>query len=221
MIRSPYRSTTPPYTPVAVVVFSLLLCSAGPSSPASAPVATNMDLIVATIEDAADKALTDLDDGKMLSREKGAILVVSQSKHDANWLVEHVLVDRMLQRGFEVLATSDSAKVAAGTSRLSYRVLDLGIRATSGLRGADFKRQSHTTLALQLSRTGDETVDWQDETTVFREDAAPKSMLELLQSSTYEFAKTELEEETWSKFAEPVIISTVLGGLIYLFFSNR
>jgi hypothetical protein len=220
MIRTEPIPTGPPAL-VVVVVCSLLLLSARPSSPASAPVATNMDLIVATVEDAADKALAGLDDGEMLSREQGAILIVSQSEHDANWLVEHVLIDRMLQRGFEVRVAADSAEVPNGISRLAYRVLDLGIRSTSGLRGANFKRQSHTTVALQLSQTGEETVDWQDETTVFREDSAPKSMLELLQSSTYDFAKTELEEETWSKFAEPVIVTTVLGGLIYLFFSNR
>ena len=205
--------------PISLLVVNLVLFTTVASSPTSTPTPTNMDLIVATVEDAADRALADVDGQDMLDSDSGAVLVVSQAKHDANWLVEHVLVDRLLQRGFEVL--SDSSVATDGNARLAYRVLDLGIRATSRLRGSDVKRESHATLALQLSRTGEETVLWQDETTVFREDAVPKSQLELLQDSSYKFAKTELEEETWSKFAEPVIVTTVLGGLIYLFFSNR
>ena len=47
------------------------------------------------------------------------------------------------------------------------------------------------------------------------------SPLDILQHDKFTFAKTELEEQTWGKFVEPVIVSTVLGGLIYLFFSNR
>ena len=204
---------------IHLLLLPLLISFPLPSSPATTPIPTNMDLIVATIEEATDRALTNLDDRDMLADGGGTVLVVSQSKHDANWLVEHVLIDRLLQRGLEVL--SDSSSAVAGNARLAFRVLELGIRATSGLRGSTATRESHATLALQLSARGEDTVTWQDETTVFRKDSVPKDQLDLLQDSSYDFAKTELEEETWSKFAEPVIVSTVLGGLIYLFFSNR
>jgi len=206
--------------PGAIHLLLLLLLSFPlPSSPTSAPIPTNMDLIVATVEEATDRALANLDEVNMLAGDGGAVLVVSQAKHDANWLVEHVIIDRLLQRGLEVL--SDSSAAVPGNARIAFRILELGIRATSGLRGITATRESHATVALQLSATGEETVTWQDETTVFREDLVPKDQLDLLQDSSYDFAKTELEEETWSKFAEPVIVSTVLGGLIYLFFSNR
>ncbi|MEC7973604.1 MAG: hypothetical protein VX987_12995, partial [Pseudomonadota bacterium] len=62
---------------------------------------------------------------------------------------------------------------------------------------------------------------WQDEITRLRADRIPKKQLEILQHSTYKFAQTDVEEQSWSKFVEPIVVSTVLGGLIYLFFSNR
>ena len=105
--------------------------------------------------------------------------------------------------------------------RLSYRVLDLGISAHSGLRGSKVSRQGRVTLALRLSDERDDVVHWQDEITRTQRDQIPKKQLEVLQHDQFKFAKTELEEQTWSKFVEPVIVSTVLGGLIYLFFSNR
>ena len=67
----------------------------------------------------------------------------------------------------------------------------------------------------------DDIVHWQDEITRVRQDQIPKKHLDILQHDKFKFAKTELEEQTWGKFVEPVIVSTVLGGLIYLFFSNR
>jgi hypothetical protein len=42
-----------------------------------------------------------------------------------------------------------------------------------------------------------------------------------LQDTTYDFAKVEVQRQSWGKFVEPVIVSAVLGGLIHLFFSNR
>ena len=77
------------------------------------------------------------------------------------------------------------------------------------------------TLALRLSDERDDVVHWQDEITRTQRDRIPKKQLAMLQHDQFKFAKTELEEQTWSKFVEPVIVSTVLGGLIYLFFSNR
>jgi hypothetical protein len=105
--------------------------------------------------------------------------------------------------------------------RLSYRLLDLGVTGQSGLRGSEVDRQGRVTLALRLSDERSDAVHWQDEITRTRRDRVPKSQIEVLQHDKFKFAKTELEEQTWGKFVEPVIVSTVLGGLIYLFFSNR
>ena len=180
---------------------------------------TNMDMIVSTVEEAAEQALSELDGTNRLIDLDGPILLAPQAKHDANWLVNHVLLQRLLERGYQVIL--DSSAVSNGSARLSYRILDLGIRGQSGLLTDQVKRQSHITLAIRLSDAVDETIHWQQEKTVVKENTAPKKTLETLQSTSHGFAETELEEETWGKFVEPVIVSTVLGGLMYFFFSNR
>ncbi len=188
-----------------------------PTLATAAPYPSNMDAIVEAVEGAADEALAQIEipaDASDLP-----ILVVAQGKHEANWLVDHVLTSRLLDRGFSI--TADSTAARGESMRLSFRILDLGIAGQSGLRGSHIDRQSRVTLTLRLSRESDSSVYWQDEITRQRADRIPKKQLEILQHSTYKFAQTELEEQSWSKFVEPVIISTVLGGLIYLFFSNR
>lgn len=196
-----------------VALFLLLPMGIG----AIAPHPSNMDAIVEAIEEAVDEALSQSEIPANASNLP--IFIAAQGRHDANWLVDHVLTQRLLERGFSVAA--DSSKIGDEGMRLSFRILDLGITGQSGLRGDQVDRQSRVTLALRLSRESDSEVYWQDEITHLRADRIPKNQLEILQHSTHKFAQTELEEQSWSKFVEPMIVSTVLGGLIYLFFSNR
>ena len=181
------------------------------------PHPSNMDALVSTVEDAIDESLAGLE----MSSEMGdaPVFIAPQGRHDANWLVEHVLAQRLLERGFTIV--SDSTQVGEESMRFSSRILDMGITAQSGLRGSKADRQTRATLALRLNRESDHIVYWQDEITRLRADQIPKKQLEILQHSTYKFAQTDVEEQSWSKFVEPIVVSTVLGGLIYLFFSNR
>ena len=193
---------------------ALMVCA---TASVAVPFPTNMDLLVETVASAVDESLARIempDDAAT-----APLLVVAQSKHDADWMVEHLLANRLLTRGFSV--TLDSTAAQPTSMRLSYRVLDLGVSAHSGLRGSEVSRQGRVTLALRLSDERDDVVHWQDEITLTQRDRIPKKQLAILQHDQFKFAKTELEEQTWSKFVEPVIVSTVLGGLIYLFFSNR
>ena len=181
------------------------------------PFPTNMDLLVETVASAVNESLGRIE--MPADAASAPLLIVAQSKHDANWMVEHLLANRLLMRGFSV--TLDSTAAQPASMRLSYRVLDLGVSAYSGLRGSEVSRQGRVTLALRLSDERDDVVHWQDEITRTQRDQIPKKQLDILQHDQFKFAQTELEEQTWSKFVEPVIVSTVLGGLIYLFFSNR
>lgn len=176
---------------------------------------TNMDLIVATLEQAADQALAAIDSLDRIS--PGAVLIQPQTQHEANWLVDHVLAERLLARGFAV--TLDSARVQKGSPCLAYRILDLKVSGRTGLRGNKVERQSHAILAFALSQ-GD-ILQWQGEFVAQQGDRIPNNRIDLLGNAAYPFARLQLERKSWSRFVEPIIVSTVMGGLIYLFFSNR
>ncbi len=185
----------------------------------AAPLSTNMDMVAETLDQAAAQALAKLQALQAGIPWNGPLLIQAQSAHSANWMADHILCERLLQSGFEVVL--DSTSTPSESMRLSYRVVDLGIVGHSGLRGGEVRRQSRATLALRLSDRRREVLYWQCEETVQRQDRIPKNKVEFLQHTDYDFARTEIEEQSWSKFVEPVIVSTVLGGLVYLFFSHR
>ena len=185
----------------------------------AAPLPTNLDLVAETLDQAAAQALAKLTPLQGADPSQGPLLIEAQSEHSANWMADHILCQRLLQSGFEVVL--DSTRAPPETMRLSYRIVDLGIAARSGLRGGEVRRRSRATLALRLSDRGNEVLYGQCEETVQRQDRIPRDKVEFLQQSSHAFARTEIEEQSLGKFVEPVIVSTVLGGLVYLFFSNR
>ena len=62
---------------------------------------------------------------------------------------------------------------------------------------------------------------WSGDGHAERQDHVAKGQIDVLQHSRFSFAKTDVEQRTWGKYVEPMIITTVLGSLVYLFFSNR
>ena len=77
---------------------ALLLGLAAPAP--AVPVLTNMDLVVGTVEQAVDQALGQLET-QAVARDH-LLLVAPQGKHAATWLVDHLLAEGLLARGFAV-----------------------------------------------------------------------------------------------------------------------
>jgi hypothetical protein len=193
-------------------VLALLLTLS--AHPALALESSNLDLVTLTAQQAVTNALTDL---TLPSQPDGSapelIGVASASSHPSNWLFEHLLIQDLLNRGLAV-AASDSA----GT-RLSWRVVDLSINGQSGMLGGSVTRRCRVVLRVELHEAGE--LIWSGDGHGELRDRIPKGEIDALQHSRFGFAKTDLQQRTWGKFVEPVIITSVLGSLVYLFFSNR
>ncbi len=180
---------------------------------AADPLVTHLDQVVGVAQEAVDQALSRAP--AQLAPGGGAVVLVADTPNNANWVVEHVLTERLLGRGLPV--TTDTT-LGSGP-RLTYRVLELRLTGQSRVVGSLIDRQVRLSLALRLSH-GD-SLQWQDEAAAVRRDRVPRASLDLLSNGLYPFTKLELEERSFGRFVEPVIVSTVLGGLIYLFFANR
>lgn len=172
---------------------------------------SNLDLVTLTTQRALGAALTDLRLSDEMANE--AIHVESASTHSANWLVEHLLIENLLDRGLVVSRAED------GQTHLSWRVVDMSINGQSGLLGGTVERRCRVVLRLELRRH-DELV-WSGDGHAERQDRVPKGHIDALQHARFGFARTDLDERTWGKYIEPAIVTSVLGSLVYLFFSNR
>jgi hypothetical protein len=199
------------------IVSSFCISLLASASAGAGELSTNIDLVVATARQAVRDGLADLDSaGEELSWH-GRVLLLPQEETEENWIVEHLLLEELLSRGFEV--TLDSTASGSDGAELSYRIVDLSVTGSSGILGGRIERRCRLTLALRLTSGGE--LRWQTEAMSEIADFVPKSRIEVLQSSSYDFADTELEEKNWGKFVEPIIVSAVLGSLIYIFFTNR
>ena len=195
---------------VVVVTALAVLCA----RPLAALESSNLDLVTQTAQQAVRNALADL---QLPATTDGAapnlIAVVSAATHTADWLFEHLLLEDLLSRGLDVSVDSDA------TTRMSWRVVDLGINGQSGLMGGSVTRRSRVVVRLELHDAGE--LVWSGDGHAERQDHVPKGQIDVLQHSRFSFAKTDVEQRTWGKYVEPMIITTVLGSLVYLFFSNR
>ncbi|MBT3343427.1 MAG: hypothetical protein HN712_15905 [Gemmatimonadetes bacterium] len=185
--------------------------------PATALMASNLELLT----QAADAAVRDALERVPLSSPADGwqvpLLLESQDTHDANWLVEQLLAEQLLASGLPI--TTDATAVEAGAPRLAYRIVDLGITGKSRLLSGNVERSCRVTIGLRFSDAGELVA--LGEAKAQLSDVIPGRQLETLQHSKHKFADTSLEKRSWERFAEPFIVTTVLGSLIYLFFSNR
>lgn len=196
-------------------VRSLLLAAALllPAGRAGALGASNLELVSRTAAQAVQKAVSGLDAagyGEGFER----VSVLPAARHDANWLFEHLLLEELLTRGLAV--TADTSAAAA---HLSYRVIEVAVTGRSGLLTNNVTRRCRVGLQLDLDMGGERL--WSGEGRAGLRDRIPKGELDALQQSRFDFAKTEMEKRTWGKYVEPAIVSSVLGSLVYLFYSNR
>jgi hypothetical protein len=181
---------------------------------------TNMTVIANALGKAIDVSVDELD-RQSASRTCAAsrrILIGELEQHEANWLVSHILADRLIHRGFEVYR---NATPEGCHETLSYRVAELVLNASGNLRGGDVTRTARVELAMRLTTGSADSLLWRDEASVTLRDDVPPSALEVVQNDEYSFAKFELAEQSWNRFVQPVVVSSVLGVLVYLFFSNR
>lgn len=197
----------------AAVVGAAQLAGAGP---AVALAQTNLEFVTDAVARAVGDAVSGLDLAGQ-GQDAGPVLIQAQAGHSANWLFEHILVEELLRRGLAV--TLDSAAVDGASPRLSYRVADLEVSGSSGLLHGSVSRRCRVLVSLGYSRNA-ETV-WTGEGRAEAADRVSARELDALQDSRYDFARTELEKRTWGRYVEPVIVTAVLGSLVYLFFSNR
>lgn len=199
----------------AIAVLAGLL---GADAPAGAdPAPMNTEFLFATAGQAVAEAVADLDLAQADTPDETPILLASQGKHAGDWVIEHLLVEELLSRGFAV--TLDSTAAASSWPRLSYRILALGVGGQSGILGGTVQRRCRVDLSLRLVSGGE--VLGASQVSHEATDLISRRRVESLQSGSHAFAKTDLQEQSWGKYVEPVIVSSVLGSLVYLFFSNR
>ncbi|UCG53146.1 MAG: hypothetical protein JSW58_06230 [Candidatus Latescibacterota bacterium] len=109
---------------------------------------------------------------------------------------------------------------------LEFHVLDFNLRYTKIYRsfligGKKVKRRADVSLLAKLVDPADGLVVWQGEASRTFEDQFSYSKLPEVEAGLYDFSKPPRDSRSWGKIIEPIAVSGIIVGLIYLFFSNQ
>ena len=83
------------------------------------------------------------------------------------------------------------------------------------------ERLASVNLYCRLVSGGAEDVLWVGQGKSERLDIVPQGKLALLEGRSYPFVRPELKRQPLSRLVEPVLVSGIIGGLVYLFYSNQ
>ncbi len=155
------------------------------------------------------------------------ITLKAEEDRPENWLVEDELVNFLLSLNCQVsLSPVDSNRNLAESKWLYYRIIDLKLDYPKTTRKGFWGEKSVTRKAwLNLSfREEDKTtgkVLWSQRGQTEKSDAVKNNLIKSLNNSSYPFLCPSPSRDPLSRFVEPAVVTTVVGGLVYLFFANR
>lgn len=186
---------------------------------AEEPLRTNLDLMTGL----GTRVVEDII-GKIDSEVRGVRLkVVPQGSTEEYELLEDIFTQLLENRG---VATVHGEK--AGDENLyeiDYKIPVFRLSYPKVYRsyligGKKVKREANLRVqATLLSQSGD--VLWIGESAAEESDQFKHGDLSHVEEGSYEFVKPEMPNSGWGKVVEPVLVSAIIVGMVYLFFSNQ
>ena len=185
---------------------------------------TNFGLLKTTLEEAIEEVCD-----RLSSHEPTVICLESPSDFEGRWLVDQVLAEQLLGRGYRIVLPDSlpdrAAEICSRAGFLRYRVVKMDLDYPSARRQHLFgprlvKREVQLYLFFQLSRATGEVI-WAGEVRKTGGDWIARNDLPLAEQGSLSFLSPRLETDGWGRLAEPAILTAAIGGLIYLFYSTQ
>ncbi len=125
--------------------------------------------------------------------------------------------------GPESVVDAGAAKVPVW---LEYETLEFSLAYEKVYRshligGKRVKRRADLKVLAKLVAVSDAEVMWIGETSAERSDQFSFGDVDRVEAGTFQFTKPAHPTTGWGKLVEPVFVSGIIVGMIYLFFSNQ
>jgi len=157
------------------------------------------------------------------------IRVVIEAGHAGGWLVEKLMNERMIKRGWDIKVAEESADSAA-TADTPY-VLKIKIVQLDLVYGKQWRRYIIASKVVERVARAAFYVELVDlvegemleskSTRAEVRDVVPAGALDVLSDPKYAFAAPELEKGSADKYLEGGLVLAIVGVLVYLFYSNK
>ena len=226
--------------PVLAVCLLVILIAAAPGglrpayADAEEPVKTNLEVVKGLTTDVIQEMMATVPEHV----EADEVWVASLGNDERYNYVFNVLTGMLTARGVKVHDRLGQAGVVDSTGAvvknkargdelwLEFEILDFDLEYTKIYRkfligGKKVKRRADVTLLAKLVDSSDGLVLWQGEASKTYSDQFPYSRIDEVEAGLHEFSKPPREGRSWGKVIEPIAVSAIIVGLIYLFFSNQ
>ena len=192
--------------------------------------ATNLQVITLVANAAIERALRSapLDSGSHVT-------LAPAESHPLNFMMEHAMLRELSKRRISAtvrrtIGPDDSLAVLASAERdplLEYQLASARITYLRIVGGyvlpsrAKVERQALVEGALVLRDPGTSRVLWTSDASANIVDRLPRGQLRLVEDERFSDLKGAIPERNLGRYAEPLVVAAVVGGLVILFFQNR
>jgi hypothetical protein len=215
-------AAAPPGAALLLAVFvAALLISTASQVRADEPPPTNLDLMTRLGSEVAEEII-----GKIQGDVRGVRLqIVPNGNGEEYQLLEDIFAEMLEGKGIEAVQVRIGQAPGDSLFAFDYKVPVFRLSYPKVFRahligGKKVKRDANLRVkAKLLSGQGD--VLWIGESSAEYSDQFSHGDLDRVQEGAYAFVKPEMPGSGWGNVVEPVFVSAIIVGMIYLFFSNQ
>jgi hypothetical protein len=205
------------------------LATAAPAAAEDKTAISNMDLM----NELAGEVAKELLDSVPPDIKLGRVILSPYGSQEEYEFIDDVFARVLTSTGRKVYASSQTIADSLLTDgefgmtlRLEYRALNFDLSYPKIYRpfligGKKVKRKAVIKLRAKFVDPSDESVVWISEASRSYEDQFPHKQLPEVEAGLFAFTKPERSTTKWGRIIEPVVVSGIIIGLIYLFFSNQ
>jgi len=194
------------------------------SSFAEEPALSNLDLMTALSRQVVDRLID-----KFGGEVKGGAIRLSPLANSEEYLfLENVFSRALDERNIRVVERTAPGAGAdsVGAFAIEFQAMLFDLHYPKAYRaylfgGKRVKREARVRIFAKLVSLRDGSVVWIGEEQAERADQFSYGDIGRVQEGSFEFVKAEVPRSGWGKVLEPVFVSAIVVGMIYLFFSNQ
>ena len=215
----------------SVIASALLfawLAGAAPVVHADEPLKTNLDVMSDLTAEVIEKLLADIPSNV----DKDVTLLPYDNTENYSF-IENVFQRVLTSNGYKT-HTSIAMTNGPGGNRnptinglvVEYQTLNFNLKYAKIYRsyligGKKVQRKADLKLVAKVLDLADDSVVWVGEAESSYEDSFPYGRISEVEDGEFAFTKPSRGGTNWGKVAEPVVVTGIIVGLIYLFFSNQ
>ncbi len=195
-------------------------------------VKSNLDVVTQLATEVAEELLS----GFRAHLTSEGINLAPYATNEAHEFLTNVFTRTLTERGFKAYSRIHRAsqgdsisKAYSGRMRamtLEFQAFEFSLSYPKIFRsyiigGKKIRRRAEITVFAKLLDPGDQSVVWVGEASRSYEDQFPYSVRPMVEEGLFDFTKPPGEPTRWGRVIEPIVVSGIIVGLVYLFFSNQ